>query len=86
MLLGVALDILTFLVARYGFQNDNWSLRGNGSLVVPFFLGPAVVIWGAARLVRRTRGTASRIAAGVLFAVVLGMSFIVASRVLPPGS
>ena len=44
--LGISLDALTFLVARYGPSGGDgapWSFRGNGALIVPFGLGPAVL-------------------------------------------
>lgn len=40
---GAALDGLTVLVADLGPSADGWSLRGNGALVIPFGLGPAVL-------------------------------------------
>ncbi len=47
--LGIALDILTFLVARYGpaaADGAPWSFRGNGALIVPFGVGPAILAGG----------------------------------------
>jgi len=47
--LGAALGVLTFLVARYGPSGESplaWSLRGNGALIVPFGLGPAILAGG----------------------------------------
>lgn len=48
--LGVAIDLLTFLVARYGPSGASasaaWSFRGNGALIVPFGLGPIVLAAG----------------------------------------
>jgi hypothetical protein len=53
--LGIALDLLTFLVARYGLSGGDeapWSFRGNGALIVPFGLGPTVLagVWTAVLL------------------------------------
>ena len=56
---GVVLEVLTFLVARYGpsgADGASWSFRGNGALVVPFGLGPVVLAGGWAALVRHYRG------------------------------
>jgi hypothetical protein len=48
--LGIALDVLTFIVARYGpsgvADGAAWSFRGNGALIVPFGLGPAILVGG----------------------------------------
>ncbi len=43
LLAGIALDLVTYLVARYGPQGDSWSFRGNRALIVPVGLGPAVL-------------------------------------------
>jgi hypothetical protein len=58
---GVLLEVLTFLLARYGPSGGDgasWSFRGNGALVVPFGLGPAVLAGGWAAIVRHYRGDA----------------------------
>jgi hypothetical protein len=48
--LGIALDVLTFIVGRYGPSGGSdtaaWSFRGNGALIVPFGLGPAILAGG----------------------------------------
>lgn len=56
LLAGGLLDVVTFLVARYGPESGHWSFRGNGALAVPFGLGPVMLAaaWGA--LVWRYRG------------------------------
>jgi hypothetical protein len=57
---GVVLDVLTFLVARYGPAGEGgapWSFRGNGALIVPFGLGPALIAGGWAALVLQHRGS-----------------------------
>jgi hypothetical protein len=50
VLLGIALELLTVVVARYGPQGTSsdvaWSFRGNGALIVPFGLGPAILAGG----------------------------------------
>ena len=58
---GLVLEALTVLLARYGpsgADGASWSFRGNGALVVPFGLGPAVLAGGWAALVRHYRGAA----------------------------
>jgi hypothetical protein len=61
LLAGIALDVLTYLVARYGPSGADgaaWSFRGNGALIVPFGLGPAVLAGGWTALVRHYRSAA----------------------------
>ena len=53
---GVLLDVVAFLVARYGPQADGWSLRGNGALIVPIGLGPAILAGGWTALASHYRG------------------------------
>ena len=58
LLAGVVLDVLTFLVARYGPSGSDgiaWSFRGNGALIVPFGLGPAMLAGGWTALVLHDR-------------------------------
>lgn len=52
LLLGIALDAITWLVARSGPEGGDgapWSFRGNGALIVPLGLGPALLVglWSA---------------------------------------
>ena len=73
LLLGAGLGVLTFLVARYGPSGENplaWSLRGNGALIVPFGLGPAVLAGGWTALLLHGRPGVRWLAWGVaVFAV-----------------
>jgi hypothetical protein len=58
LLAGIVLDVLTFLVARYGPSGSDgiaWSFRGNGALIVPLGLGPAVLAGGWSALVLHGR-------------------------------
>ena len=58
LLAGFGLDLLTFAVARYGLQGGDgaaWSFRGNGALIVPFGLGPAILAGAWTALVLRAR-------------------------------
>jgi hypothetical protein len=58
LLAGLVLDVLTFLVARYGPSGSDgiaWSFRGNGALIVPLGLGPAVLAGGWSALVLHGR-------------------------------
>jgi hypothetical protein len=52
---GALLAALFVLLARLGPSGDGWSLRGNGALVVPFGLGPAVLAGGWTALALQAR-------------------------------
>ena len=55
--LGAAISVLAFYVARYGPSGGNWSFKGNGALAVyPAF--PAVMAAGWTGLVLHARGAA----------------------------
>ena len=75
---GVLLDVVAFLVARYGPQADGWSFRGNGALAIPFGLGPALLAGFWAGLVFRYRGF-TRWALLGLGAVLVGTAFLLIS-------
>jgi hypothetical protein len=80
---GIGIDVLTFLVARYGPAADGWSLRGNGALVVPFGLGPALIAAGWSATVLHYREAARWIllaaAAGTIgFALALASVLVLA--------
>jgi hypothetical protein len=60
LLAGIVVGVLTFLVARYGPQGGDgapWSFRGNGALIVPFGVGPALLAAGWTALVLHARGS-----------------------------
>jgi hypothetical protein len=95
---GVVLEVITFLVARYGPSGGGgdgpaWSLRGNGALIIPFGLGPAVIAGGWTSLVLHYRSRPSgqrsqrplwqHIAAMFVFVPALIAGFYVAGLVLP---
>jgi hypothetical protein len=75
---GVLLDVTAFLVARYGPQADGWSLRGNGALIVPIGLGPAILAGGWTALASHYRGSPRWLVLGVA-AFLVGTGFVVAS-------
>jgi hypothetical protein len=56
LLVGLCLWILTIGVSRGHLSGDAWSLSGNGALIVPFGVGPAVVAGGWAAIIFRMRG------------------------------
>jgi hypothetical protein len=53
---GLCLWVLTIAVSRGNISGDGWSLSGNGALIVPFGIGPAVVAGGWAGIILRMRG------------------------------
>src|SRR2546425_6715164 len=55
-LAGVLLWILTIVLSRSHISGNGWALSGNGALIIPFGLGPAVVAGGWAAIILRMRG------------------------------
>ena len=53
---GVALWMMTILVSRSRISGEGWALSGNGALIIPFGLGPAIVAGGWAAIILRMRG------------------------------
>jgi len=53
---GIALWLLTTLLSHSTISGNGWSLSGNGALIVPFGLGPAVVAAGWTAIILRMRG------------------------------
>src|SRR5207249_10786818 len=53
---GVALWLLTTLLSRSTISGNGWSLAGNGALIIPFGLGPALVAAGWMAIILRMRG------------------------------
>ncbi len=85
VLAGFVLDVLTFVLARYGPQGSDgapWSFRGNGALIVPFGLGPAVLAGAWTALALRARGVERWQAWGVI-AAAAGATLIASSILLP---
>ena len=81
LLAGIALDLVTYLVAWYGPQGDSWSFRGNGALIVPVGLGPAVLAGAWTALVLHYRAS-PRWLLGSVGAGLVGATFVVASIVV----
>ena len=52
---GLALWALTAFASRSHLSGNGWSLSGNGALIVPFGLGPAIVAGGWAMVILRMR-------------------------------
>src|SRR2546430_8877039 len=53
---GVAIWLLTPLLRRSPISGNGWSLAGNGALIIPFGLGPAIVAAGWTAIILRMRG------------------------------
>ena len=53
---GVLLWVLTIVLSRSDIAGNGWALSGNGALVIPFGVGPAVVAGGWAAIILRMRG------------------------------
>ena len=56
LLTGLFLWVVTLLVSRSQIHGHGWSLAGNGALIVPFGVGPALVAAGWAAIILRLRG------------------------------
>jgi hypothetical protein len=56
ILAGIVLWLLTSFASRSHISGNGWSLSGNGALIVPFGLGPAIVAGGWAAIILRMRG------------------------------
>ena len=56
VLTALALWALTTFASRSHISGNGWSLFGNGALIIPFGLGPAVVAGGWAAIILRMRG------------------------------
>jgi len=53
---GILLWILTIVLSRSRLSGNGWALSGNGALIIPFGIGPAVVAGGWAAIILRMRG------------------------------
>ena len=53
---GILLWLLTIALSRSNISGNGWALTGNGALIIPFGLGPAVVAGGWAAIILRMRG------------------------------
>src|SRR5438552_15922745 len=74
LLAGVSLWLLTTLLSRTTISGNGWSLTGNGALIIPFGLGPAIVAAGWTAIILRMRGHPRWLqfrAASALIALVL---------------
>jgi len=84
LVLGVAISVGAFYVARYGPSGGNWSFRGNGAIAV-YTAVPAVLAGGWTAIAVHARGGASWFWRG-LGALLVGLLIaLVAAALLPLG-
>jgi hypothetical protein len=75
---GLFLWVLTIAVSRGHLSGDGWSLSGNGALIIPFGIGPAVVAGGWAAIILRMRDHPRWLLLGIGSAVI-GLTLVAAS-------
>ena len=75
---GVLLWILTIVLSRSHLSGNGWALSGNGALIIPFGLGPAVVAGGWAAIILRMRGHPRWLQLGIASGLV-GLALTAAS-------
>ncbi len=77
---GVLILLLGDLVSAAGPSGDGWSFRGNGALIVPFGVGPAVLAAGWTMLVLHARSHSRWIllglASGLLELAIVAVSLV----------
>src|SRR5919206_4886134 len=78
LLTGLVLWVVTLLVANSRISGNGWSLAGNGALIVPFGVGPALVAGAWAAIILRMRGHPRWLLLGLASALV-GLVFVVCS-------
>jgi hypothetical protein len=78
ILAGIVLWGLTTLVSRTYVSGNGWSLSGNGALIIPFGLGPAIVAGGWASIILRMRGHPRWLQLGI-GSFVIGLALVAAS-------
>jgi len=77
-LAGIGLWVLTTIVSRSHLSGNGWSLSGNGVLIIPFGLGPAVIAGGWAAIILRMRGHPRWLRLGIASGLV-GVALVGAS-------
>jgi len=85
---GVALWLLTTVLSRSTISGNGWSLSGNGALIVPFGLGPAIVAAAWTAIILRMRGHPRWLQLGFgsgLIALVLVAGSLVSLIAFGPG-
>jgi hypothetical protein len=67
---GILLWLLTIVLSRSNISGNGWALSGNGALIIPFGLGPALVAGGWAAIILRMRGHARWLRLGIASGLV----------------
>src|ERR1700681_3989232 len=67
---GVLLWILTIVLSRSNIAGNGWALSGNGALIIPFGIGPALVAGGWAAIILRMRGHPRWLQLGIVSGLV----------------
>src|SRR5438874_9095580 len=75
---GLVLWVVTLLVANSRISGNGWSLAGNGALIVPFGVGPAIVAGAWTAIILRMRGHRRWLQFGLASAVI-GLILVVCS-------
>src|SRR2546423_10695388 len=78
ILAGSDLRLLTTRVSGSQISGNGWSLFGNGALIIPFGLGPAIVAGGWAAIILRMRGHARWLQLGI-GSFLVGLLLVAAS-------
>src|SRR5205823_11416122 len=78
LLTGLILWVVTLLVSNSRISGNGWSLAGNGALIIPFGVGPAVVAGAWTAIILRMRGHRRWLQFGMGSAAI-GLIFVVCS-------
>jgi hypothetical protein len=78
ILAGLIVWALTTLATRSNISGDGWTLSGNGALIIPFGLGPAIVAGGWAAIILRMRGHPRWLQLGIGSGLI-GLALVAAS-------
>jgi hypothetical protein len=82
LVLGGAISVLAFYVARYGPSGGNWSFKGNGALAV-YTVFPPVIAAGWTALVLLGRGRRGWLYGGIAAGLVGLLIAFAAAAILP---
>jgi hypothetical protein len=78
ILAGLILWALTTIATHSNISGDGWSLSGNGALIIPFGLGPAIVAGGWGAIILRMRGHPHWLQLGI-GSILIGLALVAAS-------
>src|SRR5438876_11844306 len=67
---GVLLWVLTIVLSRSNISGNGWALSGNGVLIIPFGVGPAVVAGGWTAIILPMRGLRCSLGLGMASGLV----------------